>query len=368
MQSRFLRIELPVFPFRIGRITSIIHSDLNNVINCYDFPQCIINNSINFSFLTFYYKAKLFIEKQKVDQIQEMLSSKFQVIDKIEEYNVRFPIAYHTVDIAILKKLNHLSTEPTTPETHLLLIQKPNETSWRFPGGFVDPSDNSAEHAAIREAHEEVGRELELSKPQYITSVKIDDPRYKNSPHKIITSFYVVNYLWGKEKAGDDAEKAEWFNHQYLQRQSDENLLAQFKNLEEAKHLTISDEKLLKVIGLMKERATFVKDIYEQGKFFFEAPNSYDEKASKKAWNEETSGILNELLAKLNNTDFTSEILKEETHHFVEEKGLGFGKVMMPLRLSLVGELKGPDVPDLLEILGREESLGRIIAATENLK
>lgn len=166
----------------------------------------------DFSFLTFYYKAKLFIEKQKVDQIQEMLSSKFQVIDKTEEYNVRFPIAYHTVDIAILKKLNHLSTEPTTPETHLLLIQKPNETSWRFPGGFVDPSDNSAEHAAIREAHEEVGRDLELSKPQYITSVKIDDPRYKNSPHKIITSFYVVNYLWGKEKAGDDAEKAEWFN------------------------------------------------------------------------------------------------------------------------------------------------------------
>mgnify|MGYP000093003766 FL=1 len=163
-------------------------------------------------------------------------------------------------------------------------------------------------------------------------------------------------------------EKAEWFNHQYLQRQSDENLLAQFKNLEEAKHLTISDEKLLKVIGLMKERATFVKDIYEQGKFFFEAPNSYDEKASKKAWNEETSGILNELLAKLNNTDFTSEILKEETHHFVEEKGLGFGKVMMPLRLSLVGELKGPDVPDLLEILGKEESLKRIVKAIEILK
>lgn len=163
-------------------------------------------------------------------------------------------------------------------------------------------------------------------------------------------------------------EKAEWFNHQYLQKQSDESLLAQFKNLEEAQHLTISDEKLLKVIGLMKERATFVKDIYEQGKFFFEAPTSYDEKASKKAWNEETSGILNELLRKLDATDFTSEILKEETHHFVEEKGLGFGKVMMPLRLSLVGELKGPDVPDLLEILGKEESLKRISKAIEILK
>jgi len=167
----------------------------------------------DFSFLTFYYKAKLFIEKQKVDLLTESIKQKTQ------EYNVRFPIAYHTVDIAILKKINHLESEESKidtlksiTETHLLLIQKPGETSWRFPGGFVDPSDSSAEHAAIREAHEEVGRDLELSKPQYITSVKIDDPRYKNSPHKIITSFYVVNYLWGKEKAGDDAEKAEWFN------------------------------------------------------------------------------------------------------------------------------------------------------------
>jgi glutamyl-tRNA synthetase len=118
----------------------------------------------------------------------------------------------------------------------------------------------------------------------------------------------------------------------------------------------------------MKERASFVKDIYEQGKFFFEAPSEFDEKAVKKAWNEETASILKELSEKLNPTEFKSDVLKEEIHHFVEEKGLGFGKVMMPLRLALVGELKGPDVPDLLEILGREESLRRISAAVENLK
>ncbi len=163
-------------------------------------------------------------------------------------------------------------------------------------------------------------------------------------------------------------EKAEWFNHQYLQKKSDEEVTKLFRDLEEAKLIDISDEKLIKIIGLMKERATFIKDIYEQGKFFFEAPSEYDEKAVKKAWNEETSSILKELSEKLNQTEFKSEVLKEEIHHFVEGKGLGFGKVMMPLRLALVGELKGPDVPDLLEILGREESLGRIIAATENLK
>jgi GGDEF domain-containing protein len=163
-------------------------------------------------------------------------------------------------------------------------------------------------------------------------------------------------------------EKAEWFNHQYLQKQSNEELLESFKNLEETKNINLSDEKLLKIIGLMKERATFVKDIYTQGKFFFEAPASYDEKAVKKAWNEETASIMTELSEKLNTTEFKSEILKEEIHHLVEEKGLGFGKVMMPLRLALVGELKGPDVPDLLEILGKEESLTRLKLAIEKIK
>ena len=78
---------------------------------------------------------------------------------------------------------------------------------------------------------------------------------------------------------------------------------------------------------------------------------------------------MNDLIVKLNGVeDFVSEKIKEEIHHLVEEKGLGFGKVMMPLRLSLVGELKGPDVPDLVEILGKAETIGRIKAAIEILK
>jgi glutamyl-tRNA synthetase len=94
-------------------------------------------------------------------------------------------------------------------------------------------------------------------------------------------------------------EKAEWFNHQYIQMKSDEELLDMLKNSGLDLSNT-SDDKLLKVIPLMKERATFPKDIYENGKFFFEAPTSYDEKASKKAWNDETSAILGELATNLN--------------------------------------------------------------------
>lgn len=161
-------------------------------------------------------------------------------------------------------------------------------------------------------------------------------------------------------------EKAEWFNHQYIQKTSDEQLLSILKNSD--LNLTLSDDKLLKVIKLMKERATFPKDIYENGKFFFEAPTSYDEKASKKAWNDETSAILGELASNLEGADFNAENLKQTVHNFAENKGLGMGKVMMPLRLSLVGELKGPDVPDIMELLGKEETISRINNAVNNFK
>jgi glutamyl-tRNA synthetase len=161
-------------------------------------------------------------------------------------------------------------------------------------------------------------------------------------------------------------EKAEWFNHQYIQKTSDDELLNILKNSD--LNINLSDEKLLKVIHLMKERATFPIDIYENGKFFFEAPTSYDEKASKKAWNDETSAILGELSSHLEGADFTAENLKQVVHDFAENKGLGMGKVMMPLRLSLVGELKGPDVPDIMELLGKEETTSRISNAINNFK
>ena len=163
-------------------------------------------------------------------------------------------------------------------------------------------------------------------------------------------------------------EKAEWFNSEYLKSKSDEEVLALLKNLEGINLENSSDEKLLKVISLMKERATFVKDIYNDGKFFFEAPTYYDEKAVKKAWNEETATILNELSTQLETWDMKPEIIKQNIHHFAESKSLGMGKVMMPLRLSLVGELKGPDVPDILEILGKEESVARIKNAVHQIK
>ena len=163
-------------------------------------------------------------------------------------------------------------------------------------------------------------------------------------------------------------EKAEWFNHQYLQEKTDEEILKSLKNLKEVSDSKITDDKLLKIVGLMKERATFVKDIYTEGIFFFTASKTFDEKASKKAWNENTASILKNVLEKILLTSFMKDEISEAIHDFATEQSLGLGKIMMPLRLALVGELKGPDVPDLLEILGKTETEKRINFAIETLK
>ena len=163
-------------------------------------------------------------------------------------------------------------------------------------------------------------------------------------------------------------EKAEWFNHEYLKLISDQEALVLFKKVEGIDLSHLGDNQLLKIISLMKERATFIKDIYTDGKFFFEAPSSYDEKAVKKAWNEQTSSLMNDFAEALQGTEiFEAENLRHIIHDFAETRGLGMGKVMMPLRLALVGELKGPDVPDILQVLGKEESVGRIKNAVNNI-
>lgn len=166
-----------------------------------------------------------------------------------------------------------------------------------------------------------------------------------------------------KAGARFDPQKAKWFNQEYLKMKSDQEILNLLKNEDPLKNIRIADDKLLKIVSLMKERASFVIDIYNEGKFFFEKPTSYDEKAVKKAWTESTSKVLGDLSAKLETSEFDSASIREVIHRFAEEHALGLGKVMMPLRLALVGELKGPDVPDIMNIIGKEETLERIANA-----
>jgi len=169
-----------------------------------------------------------------------------------------------------------------------------------------------------------------------------------------------------KAGAKFDPEKNKWFNHQYLQKQSNESLAENFKGILDKKGVTINID-LIKVVSLIKERAHFVNEFWDLADFFFEAPTSYDEKAAKN-WKEETPGLMQQVISELDKIkDFTSAIIESTLKEWMTANEIGMGKIMQPLRLSLVGTLKGPHLFDIIELIGKEETKNRIEKAIATL-
>jgi glutamyl-tRNA synthetase len=170
-----------------------------------------------------------------------------------------------------------------------------------------------------------------------------------------------------KAGARFDPDKTKWFNHHYMQQQLDLDLAKEFQ----AKNILLKDidvHYIALVIGLIKERATFVSDFWELSHFFFVSPTDYDEKASKKALKDDTADILNQVVGLVNATeDFTVENLQTNIKGWITDNEIGFGKVMMPLRLALVGALQGPDVFDIMFMIGKAETVKRIEALVKTL-
>lgn len=164
-----------------------------------------------------------------------------------------------------------------------------------------------------------------------------------------------------KSGARFNPEKTIWFNHQYIQKMNDLDILTIYRKMLEERNINSNDEFNLKAIELLKERANFISDIYTQGEFFYHSPENYDEKAVKKAWKEDTSIILTEFSNELTNLPkFNHQQIHKAAEEFVEKKSIGFGRLMMPVRLALVGGLHGPDVPVIMEMIGRDETLRRL--------
>src|SRR5690606_2116550 len=171
-----------------------------------------------------------------------------------------------------------------------------------------------------------------------------------------------------KSGARFNPEKTIWFNHQYIQQKTGEEILPEFEKELQKQGITADSSFNSSVIGLLKERANFLRDIFEQGKFFYIAPDSYDEKAVSKAWKEDTAGLIQEFSSELKNIlEFNHNTIYEVIQNFVQSKSIGFGKLMMPVRLAMVGSLQGPDVPLIMELLGRDEVIKRLAAASTEL-
>ncbi|CCB68165.1 glutamate--tRNA ligase [Flavobacterium branchiophilum] len=171
-----------------------------------------------------------------------------------------------------------------------------------------------------------------------------------------------------KSGAKFDPEKNKWFNHQYLQKQKEEDLAKWFAPTLATKNISIENEKLIKIISLTKERAYFVKDFEALTDYFFEAPKHYQEKALKN-WKADTSKLMVDLINELNKIEiFESVAIETKIKNWMTSNEIGMGKIMQPFRLCLVGDLKGIHLFDIAAIIGKEETIRRIELAINTLK
>lgn len=172
-----------------------------------------------------------------------------------------------------------------------------------------------------------------------------------------------------KSGAKFDYKKGIWFNHTYIQQKSDKEIAELFVPVLKEHGVEAPFEKVVTVVGMMKDRVSFVKELWEVCSFFFVAPTEYDEKTVKKRWKEDSAKCMTELAEVLAGIeDFSIEGQEKIVMDWIAEKGYYTGNIMNAFRLTLVGEGKGPHMFDISWVLGKEETLARMKRAVEVLK
>ena len=172
-----------------------------------------------------------------------------------------------------------------------------------------------------------------------------------------------------KSGAKFDYQKGIWFNHEYILRKSNEEIADLFAPIVANNGVDESMERITQVVAMMKDRVSFVKELWPLCSFFFIAPTEYDQKTVKKRWKEDSAKVMGELAEVLNGIDdFSIEGQEPVVMKWVEEKGYKLGDVMNAFRLALVGIGKGPGMFDISAFLGKEETIKRLQRAIEVLK
>jgi len=164
-----------------------------------------------------------------------------------------------------------------------------------------------------------------------------------------------------KSGAKFDYEKGKWFNHKYLQLKSNDEIADIYQNILKEKGISVELDKVVKIVSLVKERANFVTELWNQSSFFFVAPVEYDAKTIQKRWKAETPVQMTELVSVLKAIgEFTPEETERIVKDWIAEKEYNLGGVMNAFRLSIVGEPKGPHMFDIIALLGKDETIQRI--------
>jgi glutamyl-tRNA synthetase len=171
-----------------------------------------------------------------------------------------------------------------------------------------------------------------------------------------------------KSGAKFDVEKAHWYNHQYLSKKTPGELAALLMPILTDKQIEVNSDYVEQVCSLIHDRAVLIPDLWAQSHFFFLNPESYDEKVAAKIWKHETSMLLSEYIPVLQSTEpFIKENIELNTKEFVQNKNIGMGQLMNPLRLTIVGTNAGPGMMDMMAVLGKEIIIPRILKGIEKL-
>jgi len=171
----------------------------------------------------------------------------------------------------------------------------------------------------------------------------------------------------GKSGSKFDVDKTKWYNQQYLRDKTTEQSGPALLEALTQEGLNIEQDKLPAYIDLMKERATFVEDMVE-GRYLLEAPVSYDQKTINKKWKADSEGIVLSLIDLFETTDFEAETLHAAFMNHLEKNEIGMGAAMPILRVLITGQGFGPNMFEIMEFLGKENSINRLRKGIERLK
>jgi len=165
----------------------------------------------------------------------------------------------------------------------------------------------------------------------------------------------------GKSGSRFDPEKTKWFNHQYLTSKSSEWIASEFEKVLAEKNISAEGKDIVKIMDLVKERATFISELWDHANYFFEAPQEYDAKVIKKRWKNDVPETVAEIKEILKGIEpFEANKMETAVKDFITKKEANLGGVMNGLRLCIVGSGKGANLFDILEIIGKKETIARL--------
>ena len=172
----------------------------------------------------------------------------------------------------------------------------------------------------------------------------------------------------GKSGAKFDFDKTKWFNQQYLRSKSKLELAEMLQVILKKNDISAEINYVANVCQQLKERATFIKDMWSEGKYYFQPPKSYDDKVIRKKWDNDIKEILNELKIELTElVDFSAENIETVFKLFLEKKKIKMGVLLPVLRVSLTGLAMGPSLFNIAELIGKKETLFRIDTAIKKI-